>query len=122
MIINVIPQRLIRVTAELRQAERNLIIAANSLEEVIESLKHLGDESMLITAAKLSKTHESLKRKIRAAHLMRTALERIAAVYMRTEDNIRSYEEENPSPAGRRMKAMDMSSIRPRADRTFERL
>lgn len=121
MILKVIPQRIIRAADELRLTERRLTMAANSIEEVIGSLKYPGDESMLIITARLTKTLEELRKRIRITHLMMTALERIAAVYIRTEDNIRSYEEDNITMAAS-LKTTDIRGVRPMAERIFEKL
>lgn len=120
MIINVIPQRLLRVEEELRQTERVLIYTGYSIEQIIESLKHSEDESMLLIASKLSKTLDRLMIRTKTTKLIITALDRIAAAYTRTEERVVSFEDEVNVTAYMRYKHMDISKVRTRAAQTFD--
>ena len=122
MILNVIPQRLSGAADELRRSERVLTYAGYSLEETIDSLKHSEDESMLVIAAKLSKTLDRLRIRIRVTRAMFTALDRIAAAYMRAEEKAVSYEDEINAAEYMRYRSRDISRIRKKAAKAFERL
>lgn len=122
MILNVIPQRLKAAADELRRSERMLTYAGYSIEETIDSLKRSGDESMLVTAAKLSKTLDLLKLRIKVTREIFTALDRIAAAYAKAEDNAVSFEDAVNSVKKMRYRSRDISRITKKAARMFERL
>lgn len=122
MILNVIPQRLSGAADELRRSERVLSYAGYSIEETIDSLRHSEDESMLVIASKLSKTLERLRLRIRVIRAMYTALDRIAAAYMRAEEKAVSYEDEINAAEFMRYGSRDISRILKKAAGTFERL
>ncbi|MBR0308477.1 MAG: hypothetical protein IJH92_06250 [Mogibacterium sp.] len=122
MIINVLPDRLIRTADELRRTERKLTLAAYDIEEVISGLSHSDDEAFRIAAEKLSKTLENLQRRIFITRLLATAASRIASVYMKTETDIEDYENEASLMYHMRYKAQDISDMRNRVSGIFKEL
>ena len=93
MIINVIPQRLIRAADELSRSGKVLTYTAYTIYETASSLKRSDDESMQIIAAKLTRTAENLERRSRVIKASSVALYRVAEIYAKTEDNIQSFED-----------------------------
>lgn len=122
MNIHAIPNRCIRIAGELSRTEQNLKYAAGSVEEVINSLRHSEDESMHVTAAKLSKTLETINIKIRAVRMMRIALEKIAALYDRTEAGISDHGEAITANRPVNIYPQNIGSVKERAAGTFEQL
>lgn len=118
MIINTRPERCIRLAEELKQTESNLNAVSYSIEEVISGLRHSDSESMQIAANRLSGTLESLRRKNRTVCMMHTALERIGALYKKTEDEIRGYEDQTGSRPPK-MARQDISGYKPYIENTF---
>lgn len=122
MIINVVPQRLLRAADELNKSAKTLLYTGYSIEQTIESLRHSDDESLLEIAAKLTKTMERLRVRIKVATVISTALERIAETYMRTEDRVVSYEDETGNTEYISYRYIRIDKVRRKASQTFERL
>lgn len=122
MNLSIRPDRLIRASGELFRAEKTLRNQAVEIETVISSMRRNEDEASQTVAAKLEKTLESLNGKRRCIQVTATALEKIAALYKRTEDNISSYEDTFIEVARAQYYATrDISGIAKRAGRTFEK-
>ncbi len=121
MIINVIPQRLIRAADELDRSGKRLVFTAYTIEETIAGLRRSDDESMQVIAAKLTKTVENLKRKIRVIRMISQALYKLAELYSRTEDNIRSYEDIQWIQVIYRVGRISSVIPRKMIDKTFEK-
>lgn len=122
MNINAIPNRCIRIAGELSTTEQNLKYAGGSVEEVINGLRHSDDESLQIVAAKLSKTLETINIKIRAVRMMRIALEKIAALYDRTEAGISDHGETIAAKGPAGIYPQNIGPVKARAAGTFEQL
>ena len=121
MIINVIPQRLIRAADELNRSGKVLTFTAYTIEETIAGLRRSDDESMQVIAAKLTKTVENLERKIRVIRMISQALYKLAELYSRTEDNIRSYEDIQWIQVIYRVGRISSVIPRKMIDKTFEK-
>lgn len=121
MIINVIPQRLIRAADELDRSGKRLVFTAYTIEETIAGLRRSDDESMQVIAAKLTKTVENLKRKICVIRMISQALYKLAELYSRTEDNIRSYEDIQWIQVIYRVGRISSVIPRKMIDKTFEK-
>ena len=121
MIINVIPQRLIRAADELDRSGKRLVFTAYTIEETIAGLRRSDDESMQVIAAKLTKMVENLKRKIRVIRMISQALYKLAELYSRTEDNIRSYEDIQWIQVIYRVGRISSVIPRKMIDKTFEK-
>lgn len=120
MIINVIPQRIMRTAEELKESKKALIYAGYSIEEVIDSLKRSEDQSLQIIAAKLNKSLNQLRVKIKIIDAVIIALDRVAAIYARTESNAVSYEDETNISAFMKYKTVDINKVRIKATNMFD--
>lgn len=120
MIINVIPQRIMRTAEELKESKKALIYAGYSIEEVIDSLRRSEDQSLQIVAAKLNKNLDQLRIKIKIIDAVIIALDRVAAIYARTESNAVSYEDETNISAFMKYKTVDINKVRIKATNMFD--
>ena len=122
MDVHVIPRRCVEAAYELRETENRLKREAEKIENIVNGLKRSGDENMLIVANDLNRTNESLKMKIRALRRMSMVLMKAAALYERTENDIRDHEDTSVARVAVKYRPVDLRGVLSGIKETFAKL